>query len=572
MKYVIIFLVLFLGFRSAVAQESEEAEQAIEYIKAQRLIAMRRAFDPSIDSLKEAEKILRAALHYYTTSQVQELAKSNSRLFGSKNSILYDLATVKIKMKQLDSAVILLIDPLTGISKGFFKQMIEQESIFSEIRNHPTIVSIFNAQKAAERLFNSDALSTPYQPNISEDEKIAGLSKLWSEAKYNFAYFDYIPDLDWDRLYLEFLPKIRATKSTVEYLYILKLFCAQLHDGHTDVWANDPKLKDLTSLRPPFRTVLIEDKVFVQEVQHDSLEKTGIHPGLEVINIDGLPVKEYAELYVRPYQSGSTTQNIDVATYTYRLLYGPKDAPVDVTFKNAKGEIFSRKLPRTGYRNLKTRPPFSFQIIPNNIAYIQLNGFEDNKVLSGFKAALDSIATTNALIIDVRQNGGGDSGYGWSILACLTDKPMLTGFYSSRIYSPLRRSRGETVVFEPVDGGNMWPVNGKYHYTKPVVVLTSGRTFSAAEDFVLVFDTMKRGIIIGEPTGGSTGQPLLFALPGGVMARVCTKRDMYPDGKEWNGKGIQPDLLVRPTAFDFQTGRDTVLEAAKKYLEADNKK
>jgi C-terminal processing protease CtpA/Prc len=46
------------------------------------------------------------------------------------------------------------------------------------------------------------------------------------------------------------------------------------------------------------------------------------------------------------------------------------------------------------------------------------------------------------------------------------------------------------------------------------------------------------------------------------MARVCTKRDMYPDGTEWNAKGIQPTILVRPTLADYQSGRDTVLEAA----------
>jgi C-terminal processing protease CtpA/Prc len=83
-----------------------------------------------------------------------------------------------------------------------------------------------------------------------------------------------------------------------------------------------------------------------------------------------------------------------------------------------------------------------------------------------------------------------------------------------------------------------------------------------------MFDVMKRGMIIGEPTGGSTGQPLAFSLPGGVMARVCTKRDMYPDGTEWNAKGIQPAILVKPTLADSQSGRDTVLEAALVHLGA----
>jgi C-terminal processing protease CtpA/Prc len=104
--------------------------------------------------------------------------------------------------------------------------------------------------------------------------------------------------------------------------------------------------------------------------------------------------------------------------------------------------------------------------------------------------------------------------------------------------------------------------HGADPYRKPVVVLTSAHTYSAAEDFAVVFDAMKRGEIIGEPTGGSTGQPLQFPLPGGGAARICTKHDRYPDGKEFVGVGVQPAVLVHPTVKDFRAGRDTVLEAA----------
>jgi C-terminal processing protease CtpA/Prc len=75
-----------------------------------------------------------------------------------------------------------------------------------------------------------------------------------------------------------------------------------------------------------------------------------------------------------------------------------------------------------------------------------------------------------------------------------------------------------------------------------------------------------RGKIAGEPTGGSTGQPLFFKLPGGGMARVCTKRDSYPDGRDFVGKGVQPQIIVHPTVSDVRAGRDPVLEAALREL------
>jgi carboxyl-terminal processing protease len=125
------------------------------------------------------------------------------------------------------------------------------------------------------------------------------------------------------------------------------------------------------------------------------------------------------------------------------------------------------------------------------------------------------------------------------------------------------RARGEGVRFEDLyKTSTRSPAGGNKLYTKPVAVLISGETFSAAEDFCSAYVGLQRGILVGEPTGGSTGQPLAFSLPGGIMARVCTKRDAYPDGTEWNAIGIQPTVPKRPTVAELQAGRDSVLEAA----------
>lgn len=397
------------------------------------------------------------------------------------------------------------------------------------------------------------------------------MSKLWSEAKYNFAYFNHIPTVDWDQLYLQYLPKVRATTSTMAYLRVMQEFCAQLKDGHTDVWAQSDSLAKLVNGRLPLRTWLVEHKVLVAEVFSDSLIQTGIYPGLEVTRIDDVPVHEYAAKSVRPYQSASTSQNLDAATYTNNLLKGPRNQSVSLEFRSAKGKTFRRSLPRSGYSRLRRAPSFQFRILPGNIAYVQLNEFETNRALKAFEAAFDSIAATNALILDVRWNGGGNSENGWGILSYLTDSSFQTGSYSSRIYSPLWRARGEGVEYETTDMGN-WTVQGTKKFRKPVAVLISGRTFSAAEDFTLAFDAIQRGKLIGEPTGGSTGQPLVFDLPGGLRARVCTKCDAYPNGKEWVGKGIQPHILVKPTVAAIQANRDPVLEAALQYLKGETKR
>ena len=76
------------------------------------------------------------------------------------------------------------------------------------------------------------------------------------------------------------------------------------------------------------------------------------------------------------------------------------------------------------------------------------------------------------------------------------------------------------------------------------------------------FDVAKRGILVGSSTAGSTGQPLSFAMPGGGTARICAKRDMYPDGREFVGRGIAPDIAVSMTAADLRAGKDPTLDRA----------
>ena len=100
----------------------------------------------------------------------------------------------------------------------------------------------------------------------------------------------------------------------------------------------------------------------------------------------------------------------------------------------------------------------------------------------------------------------------------------------------------------------------------PVVVLIGSNTGSAAEDFLIAMDSIKRGTFVGEKTYGSTGQPLIFDLPGGGSARVCSKRDTYPDGREFVGYGVTPHVTVEPTVEDILADRDITLEKGLEVL------
>jgi len=75
-----------------------------------------------------------------------------------------------------------------------------------------------------------------------------------------------------------------------------------------------------------------------------------------------------------------------------------------------------------------------------------------------------------------------------------------------------------------------------------------------------------RAILVGEITAGSTGNPHRVQLPGGGNFRVVTLRTLYPDGKEWVGIGIKPNVEVHTTQKDIYEGNDPVLSKAIEVL------
>ena len=71
---------------------------------------------------------------------------------------------------------------------------------------------------------------------------------------------------------------------------------------------------------------------------------------------------------------------------------------------------------------------------------------------------------------------------------------------------------------------------------------------------------------MGTTTAGSTGQPLIFRLPHGIVAGITTKRDMTPEGEDFVGVGLVPQLEVLDSAQSIAEGRDLQLERAVQHL------
>jgi carboxyl-terminal processing protease len=508
--------------------------------------------------------MLLATLPYLDAPLVRDLSEGNRYLAARRLNIELDLAQAYALQGDKAKSLEYLRKVVAEAPIPSLADFLGHEKAFDWLRDDPEFGKILSGFRVFDSLWDSPALKTPYKENLNDAEKVAGLSKFWSEVKYNFGFPEKLVALNWDQMYLDWIPRVLAAKSTTDYYRELMLLCARLGDGHTNVSA--PPQSDINA-KPPLRTGLIEGRVIIQEVRSPTLEARGVRAGMEVVAVDGEPVLDYARREVEPYQSASTPQDRENRTYWYGFLRGPSRKPVRLTLQDASGKRSEIELARSGYTDVRNVPPFAWRMLEGDVAYVALNSFENGQVVDQWRKAFPEICKASAIILDLRINGGGDTGIGFQILRDLAAAPFLGSRQRERKYDPTERARGTSMEFIDIPADPNQPRPGGY-MSKPIVVLASAATFSAAEDFLVAWKNSGRGKIIGEPSGGSTGQPLSFTLPGGGTARVCTKKDTLSDGTEWVGKGIDPDLLVHPVLADVRAGRDTALDRALAFLKS----
>lgn len=407
------------------------------------------------------------------------------------------------------------------------------------------------------------------EKTLTMEKKLYGLSLLWKEASYNFAFFDQVPDLNWDSCYQAFIPKVLDAKNDWDYYLELQKFIALLHDGHTRVFPPvELRNKYYGTATKQITNRLINDKVIITEVLQDSLRKKGLKQGMEIIAINNMDVFKYVDKYVAPYVFASTFHDLQLQKFGHFLLSGSTSKPVRIEVKDFKDKIKSYNIYREPWileEELFKGKQLDFEILPNNIGYLRTYNFVDNEYYRPkFDSIYEKILGTDGLIIDVRGNIGGSTQIAYYILKHFTNEPFKSENWKTPNNIAAHRAWGDDIEWLEVNGEDIHPHNNKTIYSKSFNVVADESSFSGAEDFCVGFLTMKRGKLIGSKTAGSSGSPLMFNLPGGGLALICTKKDFFPNGKEFIGIGISPDIEVETTVEDIIKNRDPALDVAIK--------
>jgi C-terminal processing protease CtpA/Prc len=211
------------------------------------------------------------------------------------------------------------------------------------------------------------------------------------------------------------------------------------------------------------------------------------------------------------------------------------------------------------HKEIATEKKLSYGKVKNkDIGYIYL-GAEAGENPNKIDEIIDTLKNHKAIILDMRQNIGGDDKYGKRIAGVFADNEKLV------FTSQTRNGKGHNDFDSPTKYYSK--KQGDEQFLKPVIVLTDRRTISAGEVTLLYLKTYNQVIQIGDTTAGdfSDVSNRKF-LPNGWSYQYSIKKYLLPNGKSLDGIGHIPDVYVKNTQADMVAKNDKVIEKAIDYL------
>lgn len=198
-----------------------------------------------------------------------------------------------------------------------------------------------------------------------------------------------------------------------------------------------------------------------------------------------------------------------------------------------------------------------YKILDDNIGYIYYESFSDGIGEGNLSDMLQELAVCDGLILDVRNNSGGQLTNATKIAARFTNEKVLTGYIRHKT-GPGHQDFSEPypIYLEP---------SKSVRWQKKVAVLTNRSAYSATNDFVNTMKQLPNVTIIGDRTGGGSGLPFSSELPNGWSIRFSASPMFDPQMNQLEF-GIDPDIKVDMSQQDMRRNKDTIIETARNFL------
>jgi carboxyl-terminal processing protease len=361
----------------------------------------------------------------------------------------------------------------------------------------------------------------------------------------------FFPGLDqqkFDTAYKKYLATILRTEDRRDFDLASMAFVANLHDGHS--WFYDRWL-DQTSGQPIGLVAYpLEGKWTVVRSLLNS-----VHPGDVISAIDNIPIAEFFERN-RRYISASSDRDAGVSFFDSAAIF-----PENFTLTLADRRVsIDRK------NDKKSAPPPEITegrwLVEKSVAYIKVPTFHGIQTQAQALDYLKKFHDAKTVILDVRGNPG--TGLPSALQRALMGRPYQSWTESTtehggpllRNYAPAYPGHITTTYTDTV----ITPRENAY--AGRLILLTDRVCSCACEDFVMPFKYSKRATLVGETTAGSFSMTRHVDFDNGMILNIAAVHHTFPDGSQFEGVGIAPDVAIAITPDDLRAGRDPALQKA----------
>lgn len=373
----------------------------------------------------------------------------------------------------------------------------------------------------------------------------------WQTFNDNYCYFGK-KEIDWNKIKPFYQEQVDTVTTRSGFVSVLERALFELYDHHCSLHTNNLTSSRLVPTGADIWAEYQNSKPLVVEVRKGfTPERLGIHAGMEVTAINDVPV----EKAILPFLSH--TINNESKSFALRVaLAGNHITKRKITLKTENGvkdylpDEDTMMLEDVNYGSMVESK------LIDNIGYIRINNFLfDNDLIGKFDSVLNSLLSTKALIIDLRETpSGGNTAVARAILGRFITADH---FYQKHELWAEEKQTGIKRSWQEIVSPRGIP------YLKPLAILVDHWTGSVSEGITIGFDGMKRATVIGTQMARLNGAVETFQLPNtGIGVNITTERLYHINGLP--RESFNPSLMI--DVKSQSGGKDVILQSALLYL------